>query len=113
MHDHQVKPHSSLKSGGQPRADNKVRLSQDVLEKADRIAAEWGLKNARAAVEAVFRRYCDDYLYGRPSEMADSFVAREGSLPPYERAQPAQARRSASATPQCEALDALDQLLAL
>lgn len=45
--------------------DNKLRLSQDVIEKAEEIAAEWGLKNARAAVEAVFRKYSDDYRYGR------------------------------------------------
>ena len=41
--------------------DNKVRLSEDVLEKAEMIASEWGLKNARAAIEAVFRKYADDY----------------------------------------------------
>jgi len=33
--------------------DNKVRLSPDVIQKAEAIAQEWGLKNARAAVEAV------------------------------------------------------------
>lgn len=45
--------------------DNKIRLSSDVLSKATIIAEEWGLKNARAAVEAVFRKYSDEYLYGR------------------------------------------------
>jgi hypothetical protein len=45
--------------------DNKLRLSQDVISKAEEIASEWGLKNARAAVEAVFRKYADDYQYGR------------------------------------------------
>jgi hypothetical protein len=45
--------------------DNKVRLSKDVIEKAELIAEEWGLKNSRAAIEAVFRKYADDYLYGR------------------------------------------------
>lgn len=70
--------------------DNKVRLSPDVLEKAERIAAEWGLKNARAAVEAVFRKYCDDYLYGRPvtrsrltlQESAATYGYRSGQAVP-------------------------------
>lgn len=110
MYDHQVK--SQIKSRT-ARQDNKVRLSQDVLEKADRIAAEWGLKNARAAVEAVFRRYCDDYLYGRPPEVSDGRGAPAAARPSPGAAEPAPPRRSALATPQCEALDALDQLLAL
>ncbi len=97
--------------------DNKVRLSHDVLEKAERIAAEWGLKNARAAVEAVFRRYCDDYLYGRPGS-ADlgalptptaSHSSSPLTSPGFLRAAP----QPSSAAIQCEALDALDQLLAL
>ncbi|MBD1915441.1 MULTISPECIES: hypothetical protein [Cyanophyceae] len=112
MHDHQLTQH--VPNSGRPtRHDNKVRLSQDVLEKAELIAAEWGLKNARAAVEAVFRRYCDDYLYGRPSEGGDSFAARETALPNYGEAKSVQAKRSLPAPPKCEALDALDQLLAL
>jgi hypothetical protein len=45
--------------------DNKLRLSADVIRKAEEIATTWGLKNARAAIEAVFRKYSDDYLYGR------------------------------------------------
>ncbi|WP_052049839.1 hypothetical protein [Leptolyngbya sp. KIOST-1] len=106
MYDHQVK-------SGTTRQDNKVRLSQDVLEKADRIAAEWGLKNARAAVEAVFRRYCDDYLYGRPADLGEGFVARESSPQRYGGTLPAPERRSPLPAPKCEALDALDQLLAL
>jgi hypothetical protein len=106
MYDHQVKSSPS-------RPDNKVRLSQDVLEKADRIAAEWGLKNARAAVEAVFRRYCDDYLYGRPPEVSEGRVVPAAARPSPVDVEPAPPRRSGLATPQCEALDALDQLLAL
>ncbi len=47
------------------KLDNKVRLSADVLNKAQAIADEWGLQNAKAAVEAVFRKYADDYMYGR------------------------------------------------
>jgi hypothetical protein len=100
--------------------DNKVRLSHDVLEKAERIAAEWGLKNARAAVEAVFRRYCDDYLYGRPQAMEPlpAAVVRQTAPPVYGSATLAPSAaattvQSSAQTTQCEALDALDQLLAL
>lgn len=97
--------------------DNKVRLSRDVLEKAEAIAAEWGLKNARAAVEAVFRRYCDDYLYGREPATPDSEARGREGLAPRSQANP-QVRShlpspTASGQPQCEALDALDELLAL
>ncbi|MBE9110709.1 hypothetical protein IQ273_14910 [Nodosilinea sp. LEGE 07298] len=112
MHDHQV-AHNIPTASRRTRQDNKVRLSQDVLEKADRIAAEWGLKNARAAVEAVFRRYCDDYLYGRPADMGESFVAHESPPQRYGASLPAPDRRSPPPSPKCEALDALDQLLAL
>jgi hypothetical protein len=101
--------------------DNKVRLSQDVLDKAEQIANEWGLKNARAAVEAVFRRYCDDYLYGRmttfqgaaPIAMV-SPAASYGPSPvqPQKVAIP-NAGQEGGNSPSCEALDALDRLLAL
>jgi hypothetical protein len=86
--------------------DNKVRLSPDVLEKAQLIAAEWGLKNARAAVEAVFRRYSDEYLRAHRSsnepvrgypEAAVPYIPPERSLAPLG----------------CEALDELDDLLAM
>lgn len=78
--------------------DNKVRLSRDVIEKAEQIAAEWGLKNARAAVEAVFRRYSDDYLHGR----------QQAAFP----ALPAPPDRMQTHAPECEALNELDDLLA-
>lgn len=88
--------------------DNKIRLSRDVLEKAEIIAAEWGLKNARAAVEAVFRRYCEDYRYGR-----EQFQPVPSAQLP-ELPEPRPTRRIVEPNPpQCEALDALDQLLAL
>jgi hypothetical protein len=82
--------------------DNKIRLSQDVLEKAELIAQEWGLKNARAAIEAVFRKYSDVYLQGnnvwqQPPSML--------SMPPMP--QP----RQAEPPKNCEALDELDALL--
>jgi len=98
------------------KADNKVRLSPDVLEKAERIAAEWGLKNARAAVEAVFRKYCDDYLHGRPNSSPWSSSrplfegrATSGQTVPAYGEMPA----PADPPPPCDALDALDQLLAM
>ncbi len=88
--------------------DNKVRLSRDVLEKAEIIAREWGLKNARAAVEAVFRRYSDDYLSRQQNqdqgESIEILATRESRSP----------RRSSKPTAVvCEALDALDDVLAL
>jgi len=83
--------------------DNKVRLSKDVIEKAELIAAEWGLKNARAAIEAVFRKYADDYLYGR----------LQGSSISVSRTQPrVEIDRDSQSVP-CEALDELDDLLGL
>ncbi|MEO0409992.1 MAG: hypothetical protein AAF289_21830 [Cyanobacteria bacterium P01_A01_bin.135] len=81
--------------------DNKVRLSQDVIEKAQVIAAEWGLKNSRAAVEAVFRKYADEYLYGRQSP---GLIGAAPPVPEFSSA----SRPAAN----CEALDALDDLLA-
>lgn len=92
--------------------DNKVRLSTDVLEKAEQIAAEWGLKNVRAAVEAVFRRYADDYLYGRGGLEGGST-----SLQAVLSAQRGNALSQFSLEPShdsptdCEALDALNDLL--
>jgi hypothetical protein len=50
--------------------DNKLRLSPDIITKAEEIAETWGLKNSRAAIEAVFRKYADDYQYGRQPMMA-------------------------------------------
>ncbi|MGV0028146.1 hypothetical protein [Phormidesmis priestleyi] len=83
--------------------DNKMRLSQDVLEKAEQIASEWGLKNARAAIEAVFRKYADDYLYGRlqPISFEMSAIGDRQNVSAQSR------------TPDCEALDELDNLLGM
>jgi hypothetical protein len=81
--------------------DNKIRLSQDVLEKAEFIAQEWGLKNSRAAVEAVFRRYADEYLGRRsPSERSRSVGAIAATTAP-------------SSDSSCDALNELDELLGL
>ena len=85
--------------------DNKVRLSRDVLEKAEHIAHEWGLKNARAAVEAVFRRYADDYLYGRHPSFNPSLNSSLSSATfSYSMTPP-------DASADCEALNELDDLL--
>jgi len=85
--------------------DNKVRLSQDVLEKASEIASEWGLKNARAAVEAVFRRYADDYLTGGSRR---SMAGSAMESPSWTGIQ-----SEAFQATGCEALNALDDLLGL
>ncbi len=96
--------------------DNKVRLSADVLEKAQQIAAEWGLKNTRAAVEAVFRRYADDYLHGRESSPGAAIreaiprgiaPAQVSTWTPPRRLDPPGLVNGGS----CEALEALDELL--
>ncbi|MBM0741670.1 hypothetical protein JOY44_08575 [Phormidium sp. CLA17] len=80
--------------------DNKIRLSQDVLEKAEVIAQEWGLKNSRAAVEAVFRRYADEYLGRRAQrDQAVSIGAIASTASPSSAA--------------CDALNELDELLGL
>ncbi|KAM3116227.1 hypothetical protein [Phormidesmis sp. 146-33] len=83
--------------------DNKMRLSQDVLEKAEQIASEWGLKNSRAAIEAVFRKYADDYLYGRLQPInVETTISTSRNVP-------VQIGR----TLDCEALDELDDLLSM
>jgi hypothetical protein len=63
--------------------DNKIRLAPDVLAKAEAIAQTWGLKNSRAAVEAVFRKYADDYLYGREYRRPNPQVSQDGSGIPH------------------------------
>lgn len=85
--------------------DNKIRLSQDVIEKAELIANEWGLKNARAAVEAVFRRYCDDYLTGRNGEEAYPAMRLVPS------SSDSMTRTHSTPKRVCEAMDALEDLL--
>ncbi|MBW4518216.1 MAG: hypothetical protein KME16_00590 [Scytolyngbya sp. HA4215-MV1] len=90
--------------------DNKIRLSQDVLEKAEQIAQEWGLKNARAAVEAVFRRYSDAYLRstgGSGNSMPTAFA------PLQPAAANALLQNRTEPRSHCEALDELDDLLGL
>jgi hypothetical protein len=98
MYDHKV------------RYDNKVRLSSDVLEKAEIIAQEWGLKNARAAVEAVFRKYSDSYLEGHsPGYNNTMGAAITVAATNTRRHFPENLSRSVS----CAALDELDDLLSL
>ena len=89
--------------------DNKVRLSKDVIEKAELIAAEWGLKNARAAIEAVFRKYADDYLYGRMT--GTGMKSAEPQRMPHTLREASTDRDSQSVP--CEALDELDDLLGM
>ncbi|UIE36386.1 hypothetical protein [Leptodesmis sichuanensis] len=85
--------------------DNKIRLSQDVLDKAEIIAQAWGLKNARAAVEAVFRKYADEYLH----RSSNSFSAPQHPL----RITPPPSPSPTPQPPSCEALNELDELLGL
>jgi hypothetical protein len=100
--------------------DNKLRLSPDVIAKAEEIAETWGLKNSRAAVEAVFRKYADDYQYGRQPMMAmlqgmqigDSQGGSQGgSLSPM--ALIAQAHNMPAESLGCAALSELDDLLGI
>lgn len=88
--------------------DNKVRLSRDVLEKAEIIAREWGLKNARAAVEAVFRRYSDSYLGGHQGS-----AQIESESYKIARSHASDGLSLSSSSMACDALDALDDVLAL
>ena len=74
-----------------------MRLSSDVLVKAEAIAAEWGLKTSQEAVEAVFRKYADEYMYGR----LGGDGVRKGVV--VERDEPGEL--------QCEAMNELDGLL--
>ncbi len=92
------------------RYDNKVRLSSDVLEKAEMIAQEWGLKNARAAVEAVFRKYSDSYLQGHSQRYNDS-VGTAITLAATNTRRPFPENLAHPVT--CAALDELDDLLSL
>lgn len=87
--------------------DNKIRLSQDVLEKAELIAQEWGLKNARAAVEAVFRKYADEYLSRNTGRIT---VERSFTEPVTSVIPKPQSKAKSSA---CDALNELDELLGL
>ncbi len=90
--------------------DNKIRLSQDVLEKAELIAREWGLKNARAAVEAVFRKYADEYLNRQPN--ADAIAP---TRMPAAETTPKPQPKSSTHPPVVanDALSELDELLGL
>ncbi len=108
--------------------DNKIRLSQDVLEKAELIAQEWGLKNARAAVEAVFRKYADEYLNRQPGagDLSDRAAATRPRLAKSDATDPSSSAIARSPAPAKaiapppeppvtanDALSELDELLGL
>jgi hypothetical protein len=85
--------------------DNKLRLSADIISKAEEIAQAWGLKNSRAAIEAVFRKYADDYLYGRqPAPLIHPMLEQNNS---------SQTPQSKPQKTTCDALDELDALLGI
>ena len=97
--------------------DNKIRISKDVIEKAQMIADAWGLKTPRVALEAVFRKYADEYMYGRldGGGLAALGVASgpaEISVAPVSNAIAPKATAKIS-MPGCEAIDELDDLLAM
>jgi hypothetical protein len=96
--------------------DNKLRLSPDVIAKAEEIAETWGLKNSRAAVEAVFRKYADDYQYGRQPMMAmlQGLPLADGSgmMSPIPIAS-GDDRRGGAEDMSCAALSELDDLLGI
>ena len=75
-----------------------MRLSSDVLVKAEAIASEWGLKTSQEAVEAVFRKYADEYMYGRQGGNV-----KWGSEAVVKQDEPGDL--------QCEAMNELDGLL--
>ncbi|MDX2230939.1 MAG: hypothetical protein NW220_14965 [Leptolyngbyaceae cyanobacterium bins.349] len=86
-------------------------MSQDVLEKAELIAQEWGLKNARAAVEAVFRKYADEYLSRDAGRNPGRLLVDAGAIATLSDPLPKPQPKSQPAT--CDALNELDELLGL
>jgi hypothetical protein len=83
-------------------------LSDDVMVMAQTIATEWGLKTPRDAVEAVFRKYANEYMYGRQNAgKADNFM---GSVMPIGLPN---VNRATQDEVQCEAMNELDGLLGL
>jgi hypothetical protein len=87
------------------KPDNKLRLSADIISKAEEIAQAWGLKNSRAAIEAVFRKYADDYLYGRQSAPLIHPMLEQNNTSPTPQSKPPKTT--------CDALDELDALLGI
>ncbi len=83
-----------------------MRLSEDVMVMAQTIASEWGLKTPIDAVEAVFRKYANEYMYGRQSAgNVNDFV---GSAMPI-----GSPKNAVQDDVQCEAMNELDGLLGL
>ncbi len=99
--------------------DNKIRISKDVIEKAQQIADEWGLKNPRTALEAVFRKYADEYMYGRLGGGAAlagppiPVAVAPAASPVLPAVGPTVAPVPKFEASGCEAIDALDDLLAM
>ena len=78
-----------------------MHLSSDVLVKAEAIASEWGLKTSQEAVEAVFRKYADEYMYGR----------QQGGDVRWVKNNVATLGQDDAGDFQCEAMNELDGLL--
>lgn len=92
-----------------------VRLSEDVMVMAQAIAKEWGLKTPRDAVEAVFRKYANEYMYGRQSSGKSSDFSRDFMTSVGASSEPIGLPKinHAEHEVQCEAMNELDGLLGL
>jgi hypothetical protein len=83
-----------------------MQLSEDVLVMAQAIASEWGLKTPRDAVEAVFRKYANEYMYGRQnSGKSMDFMGSVRPIGPMNH--------GVQDDVQCEAMNELDGLLGM
>ncbi len=98
---------AELSSGvGLPIQATPFGLSDDVMVMAQTIATEWGLKTPKDAVEAVFRKYANEYMYGRQNAgKADICI---GSVMPIGRV-----NHVLEPEVQCEAMNELDGLLGM
>jgi hypothetical protein len=83
-------------------------LSADVIVKAQAIALEWGLKSPHDAVEAVFRKYADEYMYGRQQG-----VVSGGQEVSWSQKIVPEKNDAKQKFVQCEAMNELDGLLGL
>jgi hypothetical protein len=93
--------------------DNKLRLSADIILKAEEIAQTWGLKNSRAAIEAVFRKYADDYLYGRQPAFTMPVLSESPTLQMPTMSTPETTPKATPIETNCQASNELDSLLGL
>lgn len=95
-----------------------LKLSDDVMRMAQTISSEWGLKTPIDAVEAVFRKYANEYMYGRQNPRASvdfmdlEMPARDLQIK-QQKGNSAQYNDAQYDDVQCEAMSELDGLLGL